>query len=172
MSWLVRATILAVVTTLVGCASDGGETPKRPPLAVPDEVTAINRGQLVGTWQCHELNPYPQMPKQMSRTTYNSDGTFLTEAQSQGQQALGPIAVKVTGKWAVQGDEIVGSDVKTEAGSTDAFTNAIAGIGTSLVNSMGHGQTQGTGNVLKLTAHELVMRPTGIDDPPTIACTR
>ena len=48
MSWLVRATILAMGTTLVGCASDGGETPKRPPLAVQDEVTAINRGQLVG----------------------------------------------------------------------------------------------------------------------------
>ena len=62
-------------------------------------------------------------------------------------------------------------DVKTSAGSPDAFTNVMAGIATSLINSA-HGQEQGSGDVLKLTRTELVFRPVGVEDPPVYSCTR
>ena len=172
MSWLVHATILAVGTTLVGCASDGGETPKRPPLAVPDEVTAINRGQLVGTWQCHELNPYPQMPKQTSRD-------HVQQRRHLPHRGAVPGAAGV-GSHCREGHRQMGggrrsdhdSDIKTEAGSADEFTNVMAGIGSSIVNTFSKSQPQGSGDVLELTPHKLVFRGVGVEDPPIISCTR
>ena len=82
------------------------------------------------------------------------------------------MTVKITGKWAVEGDQIVASDIKTEAGSADEFTNVMAGIGSSIVNTFSKSQPQGSGDVLELTQHKLVFRGVGVDDPPTYSCTR
>ena len=81
------------------------------------------------------------------------------------------MTVETTGRWTVQGERIVISDVKTSAGSQDAFTNMMAGLASSLVNTAS-AREQGSGDVLKVTSAELVFRPEGADDPPVYSCTR
>ncbi len=172
MRWQSCGAALATVAMLAGCATGGGEHPRRPPVDVPDQVTTVDRSQIIGTWQCHELNPFPELPAQTSAITYAGDGTFHSVAHTQAREGFGAMTVNVTGKWSVQDGALATSEVKTAASSTDAFTNALAGIGSSLVNSMSSSQLQGAGNILKLTAHDMVLRPIGIEDPPVVACTR
>lgn len=161
---------------LAGCVDGGGgsnshETPKRPALSVPDQVTTVSKSLVVGSWTCHELNPYPQMPVQTSRITYNADGTFASTGQSAPHPPFGAMTIKATGRWSVDGENLVTSDVKTEASSEDAFTNMMAGIGSSIANTF-MAQKAGSANVQKLTRTELVYTPIGVDDPPVISCTR
>ena len=167
--------LLAVVgagALVAGCAGVGGDTPKRPPLTVADEVQRIDSSNIVGTWTCRELNPYPEVPQQVSTITYAKDGSFTGRAQYDAQASpFGGMTVESIGKWTVEDDRIVTGDVKTSAGSPDAFTNVMAGIATSFVNSA-YGQEQGSGDVLKLTRTELVFRPVGVEDPPVYSCTR
>ena len=171
-----RATHLVMAGAIVlgGCATGGGETPRRPSLAVTDEVGAVARALVVGTWQCRELNPYHEIPQQTITTTYNADGTFMSQSRSAPRPPLGAMLVKVTGRWAVEGDRITTSEVETEAGSADgdAWTNMMANVGATFVNSFGGTQSNGAGDVLKLGRGELVFRPMGIEDPPVISCTR
>ena len=165
-------TALGAGSLLAGCVAVGGDTPKRPPLAVADEVQRVEADSLVGTWTCRELNPYPEVPKQVSTITYGEDGTFTGKAHYDAQAApFGGMTVESAGRWVVDGDRIVTSDVTTSAGSQDAFTNVMAGIATSFINSTSS-QQQGSGDVLKLTRTELMFRPAGVDDPPVYSCTR
>jgi hypothetical protein len=171
----VRVQVAAAAATvlLAGCSGlGGGESPKRPPLTVADQVQQIDRSKLIGTWQCHELNPYPEVPKQQTTITYGKDGTLSGVGQSEARPPFAAMTVKITGKWAVEGDQITTSDVKTEAGSADEFTNVMAGIGSSIVNTFSKSQLQGSGDVLELTQHKLVFRGVGVEDPPTYSCTR
>mgnify|MGYP006888938069 CR=1 FL=1 len=85
--------------------------------------------------------------------------------------AGGAMTIKATGRWSVDGENLVTSDVKTEASSEDAFTNMMAGIGSSIANTF-MAQKAGSANVQKLTRTELVYTPIGVDDPPVISCTR
>jgi len=164
--------LLVVLLPLAGCAVGGGDTPKRPAVAVADEVGAVERSRIVGTWRCHELNPYPELPRQTVTSTYNSDGSYVGEGLAEARPPFGAMRVKMTGRWAVEGDRIVTSDVETEASAQDAFTNVMAGIGTSIVNSFGQEQARGAGDVLKLGRDELVLRAVGVEDPPVFSCTR
>lgn len=162
----------AASSMLAGCVGMGGDPPKRPPVTVADEVQQVDDSKIVGTWTCRELNPYPEVPRQVSTITYAKDGSFTGNAQYDASTPpFGGMTVETTGRWTVQGDRIVISDVKTSAGSQDAFTNMMAGIASSLVNTAS-AQEQGSGDVLKLTQRELVFRPAGADDPPVFSCTR
>lgn len=170
----VQDAVLAAIMLLTGCTGmgGGGETPKRPPVNVADQVQQIDRNKLVGTWQCRELNPYPEIPSRTTTLTYAKDGTLSGMGHSEAKPPFAEMTVKVTGKWAVDGDQITTSDIKTEAGSADEFTNVIAGIGSSIVNTFSKSQPQGSGDVLELTQHKLVFRGVGVEDPPIFSCTR
>jgi hypothetical protein len=169
----VRAGVLAAML-VAGCTGAGGDPPRRPAVAVADDVNAVDGGQVVGTWQCRELNPLPEIPQQIIVTTYEADGTFLSESRSAPRPPLGAMLVTVRGWWAVEGDRIVTSGVTTEAHAADgdAWTDMMAGLGASFVNSLGERGSAGAGEVLRLGAGELVLRPLGVEDPPVIACTR
>ncbi len=69
---------------LAGCAvgGGGGDAPRRPAVAIADEVAAVDRDLVVGTWACRELNPYPEMPPLTITTTYEADGTFVSETEA------------------------------------------------------------------------------------------
>ena len=162
----------AASSVLAGCAGLGGDPPKRPPVTVTDEVQQVDTSKIVGTWTCRELNPYPEVPRQVSTITYAKDGAFTAKAQYDATTLpFGGMTVETTGRWTVQGERIVISDVKTSAGSQDAFTNMMAGLASSLVNTAS-AREQGSGDVLKVTSAELVFRPQGADDPPVYSCTR
>jgi hypothetical protein len=141
-------------------------------VTVADEVQQVDASKIVGRWTCRELNPYPEVPRQVSTITYAKDGAFTAKAQYDATTPpFGDMTVETTGRWTVQGERIVISDVKTSAGSHDAFTNMMAGLASSLVNTAS-AQEQGSGDVLKLTQTELEFRPEGADDPPVYSCTR
>jgi hypothetical protein len=122
---------------------------------------------------CRELNPYPEVPQQVSTITYATDGTFTGKARYDAGAAppFSGLTVETTGRWAVEENQILTSGVTTSAGSQDAFTNVLAGVVTSFVNSS-DAQKQGSGDVLKLTRTELLLRPVGVEDPPTYSCSR
>ena len=162
----------AASSVLAGCAGLGGDPPKRPPVTVADEVQQVDTSKIVGIWTCRELNPYPEVPRQVSTITYAKDGAFTAKAQYDATTPpFGGMTVETTGRWTVQGERIVISDVKTSAGSQDAFTNMMAGLASSLVNTAS-AREQGSGDVLKVTSAELVFRPQGADDPPVYSCAR
>lgn len=157
---------------LSGCVGVAGDAPKRPPVTLADEVQQVDRAEIVGSWTCRELNPYPEVPQQVSTITYADDGTFTGKARYDATTPpFAGMTVESGGTWAVAGDRIVTSDVRTSAGSDDPFTNVMAGIATSFANSFA-GQQQGSGDVLELTKAKLVFRLVGVDDPPVYACTR
>lgn len=169
----VQIVALAATMGLAGCTGlGGGDTPKRPPVTVADQVQKVDRSMVVGTWECRELNPYPEVPTQTAQLTYAKDGTLSGIAHSQARPPFAEMTIKSTGKWTVEGDRIVTSDIQTEAGSADEFTNVMAGIGSSIVNTFSKGHATGSGDVLELTQHKLVFRATGVDDPPVLSCTR
>ena len=169
-----RVILGAGLLVLAGCASDGGgeRTMHRPAVSVPDQVTAVSRSLIVGSWTCHELNPLPDLPRQTSSVTYNADGTFASTGQVEAHPPFGAMTVKASGKWSVEGEHLVTSDVTTAASSADAFTNVMAGLGSSIANTFMGSQKAGSANVLKLTRNELVYTLIGVDDPPVISCTR
>lgn len=156
---------------VTGCAT-GGDTPRRPAVSVADEVSAVDRAAVVGSWQCRELNPYPEVPTVATTTTYRADGSFTSEGRSAARPPLGAVEITATGNWSVEGGAIVTSGVTTEASSADAWTDMMAGVAARLVDSFGGPEDRAAGEVLKLTRAELVLRPSGVEDPPVIACTR
>jgi hypothetical protein len=164
--------LLVGTLLLVGCATGGGDTPRRPTTSVADEVGTVDSAAVVGTWECRELNPYPEVPQVATTTTYRADGTFTSEGRSAPRPPLGPVRVEANGRWSVEGGEIVTSEVETEASSEDAWTNLMAGVGARFVDAFGGSQNRASGEVLKLGRGELVVRPSGVEDPPVIACTR
>jgi hypothetical protein len=164
--------LLAGMLLLAACATGGGETPRRPATSVVDEAGAVDRAAVVGTWQCRELNPYPEVPQVATTTTYRADGTFTSEGRSAPRPPLGPMRVEANGRWSVEGGEIVTSEVTTEASSEDAWTNLMAGVGAHFIDLVGGAQDRVSVEVLKLSRGELVVRPSGVEDPAVIACAR
>ena len=165
-------TLLVGAVLLAACATGGGETPRRPATSVADEVGDVDRAAVVGTWECRELNPYPEVPQVATTTTYRADGTFTSEGRSTPRPPLGPMRVEANGRWSVEGGEIVTSEVATEASSEDAWTNLMAGVGAQFVDWLGGAQDRASVEVLKLSRGELTVRPSSVEDPPVIACTR
>jgi hypothetical protein len=168
-----RLLLLGATAALAACAGIAGPPPKRPPVEVADQVQRVDRGAVIGTWNCRELNPYAEVPAQVSTVTYAADGGFVAKARYDAGAAppFGGMSVVTTGKWSVENDRILTSDVNTQASSEDPFTNVLAGVASTFANSMS-AQQQGSGDVLKLTRTELTLRPDGVEDPPVIGCTR
>ena len=72
----------------------------------------------------------------MITTTYAADGSYSAQSQVPERGPLGPIAVTQRGRWAIEGDRLVTSEVVTEARAvdgntrTDAFAKASAQMST------------------------------------------
>jgi hypothetical protein len=170
--WAAGRFVVAGALLLAGCATGGGEAPRRPAVSVADQVGTVDRSLLVGTWQCRDLNPYSGAPQQTVTQTFGADGTFRGDSSVSGEGPVGLIQVSAVGKWAVQGERLVTSDVTTKASSADPTMNLIAGLTSQYLNSQPPSLRDGSSDVLELTRSRLVTRPAGIDDPPVIACTR
>jgi len=57
---------LSSLLLVAACDADGldsfGAGPSRPAVSVAKRVTMVSATELVGTWSCRELNPYPDQP--------------------------------------------------------------------------------------------------------------
>jgi len=174
--WSSRAGLVATAVLLAGCAmTGGGGEARRPPVSVADEVTAVQRDMLLGTWRCRELNPYPGVPKASRTITFDKDGTVVAEMLTEDDPRYGAIQGTSRGLWSVEGDRLVMDKMKLEAkaaeGNTDPFTGVLTGLTTTIANTLMRDQQASTSEVLKLSRHELVFR-TVVADPPVVACTR
>ena len=136
---------------------------------------------MIGTWQCHELNPPEGVPQPPTSTIeFKADGSLLSNGRTAPAQAegsplgTGEMIVSSTGNWEVQGEDIVMTSVHTEAKPADgnAIMGAITSFASSIVNSSSEAMTPHQSNVLRLSRHELVMRPVDVENPPVISCTR
>lgn len=163
-----------LLQALVGCATSLDAPPARPMVDVPDQVGAVDRERLVGTWQCRDLNPYPDQVVETVRETYAANGGYRAESRSPPRPPLGALLVTVHGTWAVAGDQVVTSSLTTAARSADGDpdTDLLAGLGAEFVNSYAADHGDGAADILKLEPDRLVLRPVGVEDPPVIACTR
>jgi hypothetical protein len=164
--------LVAALALLAACTAGGGEAPRRPAVSMADQVAAVDRELVVGTWRCRDLNPYPGAPEQVVTETFAADGSFVGQSGVSGEGPAGSIEVRASGRWAVEGDRIVTTGVTTQASSADPTLNVIAGLTAQYLNSQPPSLRDGSSEVLKLTNRELVLRPVGVEDPPVIACTR
>lgn len=171
MSLVARTLVVACLgaAALAGCASVGGPPPKRPAVSVADQVGSIDRKLVVGSWDCHELNPYPEVPKHSIRMTFDADGTLAS--QGTAAMATSDMAVSSQAKWTVEGEQLVISDQTSSATSDDPLMSAIGSIGATIANKMSANEAMQS-DVLQLDRGHLVMRGVGVDDPPILSCTR
>lgn len=174
--WAGRVGLVGVAALLAGCAmGGGGSEAKRPAVSVADEVGAVQRAMLVGTWRCHELNPYPELPKATRLVTFAEDGTVTTETRTEDDPRYGSMQATSRGKWSVEGERIVMRDMTLEAkaaeGNTNPFTSMLTGLTTTVANTFMRDEMSGSADVLELTRGELVFRPVA-EDPPVVACRR
>ena len=174
--WSGRASLAAAVL-LTGCAvgGGGGGDVRRPSVTVADEVTAIDRGMLVGSWGCRELNPYPELPRATRTITFAGDGTVVAETKTEDDPRYGPLRGTSRGTWSVEGDHFALRDMRLEAGAAEGSPNpfgaVLGGLAGTVANTFFRDRMGGASDVLRLTRDELVFRPVA-EDPPIVACTR
>ena len=164
----------AVVLGLGGCAATSEPPPRRAAVAVTDEVGAIDRARILGSWQCRELNPYPGAPRLVTTVTYAPDGSFTSEGiTAAGEAGPSPMRISAIGQWRVEGERLITSQVRSDATAADGnpLMSALGSISSSIANNFMRDRS-GPIEVLRLTPTDLVLRPIGIEDPPVQSCTR
>lgn len=176
-----RLGTVAALTSLglVAACDAGGLDPfgagaERPEVSVAKEVTMVSAAELVGTWTCRELDPYPDQPEIESAITINSDGTMSSESVLPiGETMPGnpDMVMTLMGDWQIEGDRLVTSDSEVEVvaadGSESGLPSLMSDAAAYFVDQAGDSSSE----IFRITASELVMRA---DDPdaPTIACLR
>ena len=172
MGPLHRSGVALFGLALTGCAT-GSDLPPRPAVPMPEPAAHVDLAQLVGTWTCRDLNPYPDQPEQTVVTTYDDGGAFVSESHTPARGGIGAIIVTARGQWAVADDRLVTSGLRTEARAADGDrqTDLLAKAGAQMVDAMSAAAPDTT-EILALDPARLLLRPIGVDDPPVIACTR
>ena len=74
---------------------------------------------LIGNWQCRDLNPLPGQPPQTVATRYADDGSFRSVSELPVHGPIGSIEIEQRGRWALDGDRLITSDVTTAARALD-----------------------------------------------------
>ncbi len=86
---------------------------------------------------------------------------------------MGPLRLGQQGRWSIEGDRLITSEVKTTARTADGNTemDAMAQAGAELVDLMA-GKAPQASQILALNRQQLVLRPADMADPPVIGCAR
>lgn len=169
---------LVALGLLAGCDTAGfdplGTSASRPAVSVTKEVNMASPEELVGSWTCRELNPYPDQPAVSTTLILDADGTVRS-------RALLPMAAEVpgatdmimtmTGSWKVEGDRLVTSDTDVEMTAADGSTGGMSAMMNSIAASFMDRAGDSTAEIFKVTATELVMRGDEAD-AATVACLR
>jgi hypothetical protein len=147
--------------------------PTRPEIATPPAGGAADRALLIGLWICRDLNPLPGQPVQPITTRYAEDGRFHSVSELPARGGMGSLRLGQQGRWSIEGDQLVTSEVKTVARTADGNIemDAMAQAGAELIDLLA-GDIPQASQILKLDDQELLLRPTGMQDPPVIGCRR
>ena len=149
-------------------------SPSRPQIDVPKEVTTVSTAELVGSWSCRELNPYPDMPAAVVAMTFDADGSMTASSTLPMEEAMpgaGDMLMTWTGSWTVEGDRLITTGTEVETVTADGQDTGFAGMLNQLVASFRDQAEDMNAEVLRITATELVMRDRA-PDAPTVACMR
>ena len=175
---LVVPAALASLTLLAACdmgdLADFGSSPSRPQIDVPKEVTTVSSAEVVGSWSCRELDPYPDMPDVAINMSFAADGTMSAESTVPMEQTMpgaGDMLMTWTGNWTVEGDRLITTGTEVETVMADGSDTGLAGMMNQFIARFSDQAGDGNAEVLRVSATELVMRDQS-PDAPTIACTR
>jgi len=169
---------LSSLLLVAACDADGldsfGAGPSRPAVSVAKEVTMVSATELVGTWSCRELNPYPDQPLITSTIMLNEDGTMSSEAllpMAETMPGAPDMVMTMTGEWQVDGDRLITKNTNVEMAAADGSEGGMAALMSSAAEFFADQSEQGTSEIFRITASDLVMRG---DDPdaPTLSCQR
>ncbi|MCB1994216.1 MAG: hypothetical protein KDG49_22405 [Geminicoccaceae bacterium] len=146
----------------------------RPPVSVTKEVTMVSAAELVGSWTCRELNPYPDQPPIETQLDIRDDGTLTSEAllpMDQEMPGAGDLILTIDADWQVEGDRMVTTNTQGSTRAADGSTGSVSALLNQAMAAFTELAADGTSEVLKVDARELVMRG---DEPdaPTVSCQR
>lgn len=172
------AAATALLALAAGCAGGEPDAPIRPVVSLPDEVGAVDRAALVGTWACRELNPLTGREPVTSTMELGADGRGHNVGQAdmmeRGAPVSGKMVIDTVYDWRVDGDRLVAANARTTVRSADGEPTSgfLAGLAQMAVNTFAKGGAPGSMDVLRLDARELVLRNAEVAEAPTLACTR
>lgn len=168
----------AALTLLAACDTAGfdplGMSPSRPQVDIPKEVTIVSTAELVGTWTCRELDPYPDQPMITTTMTLGEDGRISSETllPMAGQvPGATDMIMTMTGNWRVEGDQLITTDSDVEMAAADGSAGGISAMMNSIAASFMDRAGDGSAEIFRVTATELVMRGED-EDAATLACLR
>jgi hypothetical protein len=174
-----RTNLLLLGAACMGLAActvaEPGPFPPRPHVHVPKEVTSIPAERLVGIWNCRELNPFPDQAPVLTRLELAPDGRLKSEQmiliEGEAPREVDLVFV-LEGRWQVDGDRIVASDVQGSAraalgGKADEAPSSMDGV----LDAFARQAEEAPLEIFRLSTDEVVMRE---NDPgaPFITCAR
>lgn len=151
-----------------------GPGPSRPPVTVAKEVTMVSADELVGSWTCRELNPYPDQPLTTTTIVLGDDARVSSETllpMGETMPGAGDMLMTMTGDWRVAGDRLIISGTEVALAAADGSESGLSSLMRSAAALFVDRAGDSDAEIFRVTATELVMRA---DDPdaPTIACLR
>lgn len=175
----VSATALFSSTVLLAACDVGdlaslGMTESRPPVTVAKEVTTVSSAELVGSWACRELNPYPDQPAVTTTIDLAADGTMSSEAllpMAGTMPGASDMLMRMTGDWQVEGDRLITTNTDVEMTNADGSEGGLSSMMQSAAAFFTDRAGDGNAEIFRVTASELVMRDQD-PDAPTVACLR
>ena len=170
---LVASTALLVACDVADLGSLG-TSESRPQVTVAKEVTTVSSAELVGSWACRELNPYPEQPAVTTTIALAADGTMSSEAllpMAETMPGASDMLMTMTGNWRVEGDRLLTTDTEVEMTNADGSQGGLSSIMQSAVAFFADQAGDGNAEIFRVTASELVMRDED-PDAPTVACLR
>jgi hypothetical protein len=134
----------------------------------------VSATELVGTWTCRELNPFPDQPQIASTITLNADGTTSSESVLPLSETIPgdpDMVMTMMGDWEVQGDRLVTSNSEVDVVAADGDDGGLASLMSNAAAYFVDQAGDSSSEIFRITASDLVMRG---DEPnaPTIACRR
>ncbi len=169
---------IGAVAGLVAACDTGGmdpfSSPSRPPATVAKQVTMVSAEELVGSWTCRELNPYPDQPAIETKLDIRADHTLTSEAllpMEQEMPSAGDLIMTIVADWRVEGDRMVTTNTEASTRAADGSTGGMSALVNQAMTAFSDLASDGTAEVLQIDARELVMRG---DEPdaPTVSCRR
>ncbi len=175
----VSATVLFASSGLLASCDVGDLDPfavsqSRPQVSIPKEVTRVSSDELIGSWTCRELNPYPDQPAVTTSLMIAADRTLTSEAllpMAETMPGASDMLMRMTGTWRVEGDRLITTDTDVEMTAADGSQGGLSSLMQSAAAFFADRAGDGNAEIFRVTASELVMRDEE-PDAPTVACLR
>lgn len=142
--------VIVSVAMLNSACSTTGSRGSRAAWTGPDQVGAVDAGDLHGTWRMRTLNPVAG-EADAGEITYRPDGTFLGLGEADESSGM-RLKMQTSGTWASQGDNVAVelTDIKEMSGNPIAAM--VMPAMRSIINRRG-----GVANVYEMSADRIVL---------------